>query len=114
MRGFRRAVFSGFTTGALAEVIAEVISSHPALSGVWHVAAEPINKFDLLSLIKETYGLRVEIEPDEAFVCDRSLDGSRFQRETGFVAPTWPEMIRRMRDDATPYEEIRGGARPPQ
>jgi len=109
VRGFRRAVFSGFTTSALADVIAEVLSEHASLSGVWHVAAEAINKFDLLCLVREVYGLRVEIEPDESFVCDRSLDGSRFREATGIVAPSWPEMIRRMREDPTPYEEIRRG-----
>jgi|SRR5215213_10194465 len=114
VRGFSRAVFSGFTTAALAELLARVVAERPELSGVRHAAADPINKFELLSLIKETYGLSIEIEPDETFVCDRSLDGSRFQRETGIAAPTWPEMIRRMRDDATPYGEIRGGTRPAQ
>ena len=109
VRGFERAVFSGFTTGALAELLAAVVGEHPGLSGVRHAAAAPIDKFALLSLIKEVYGLRVEIEPDSAFVCDRSLDGSRFREETGLSAPAWPEMIRRMRDDATPYGEIRGG-----
>jgi dTDP-4-dehydrorhamnose reductase len=107
VRGFNRAVFSGFTTNALAELLAEVISHHPALSGVYHVAAEPINKFDLLSLIKETYGLRVEIEPDESFVCDRSLNGTRFREATGFVALAWREMVQRLRDDPTPYHELR-------
>jgi dTDP-4-dehydrorhamnose reductase len=107
VRGFKRAVFSGFTTDALADLLAEVLSTHADLSGVWHAAADPINKFDLLSLIKESYGLRVEVEPDESFICDRSLDGSRFRAATGIRAPAWPEMIRRMRDDPTPYREIR-------
>jgi dTDP-4-dehydrorhamnose reductase len=107
VRGFSRAVFSGFTTIALAELLAEVISRHAGLSGVYHVAAEPINKFDLLSLIKQTYGLGVEIEPDETVICDRSLDGTRFREATGFVAPAWPEMIQRMRDDSTSYHELR-------
>lgn len=107
VRGFKRAVFSGFTTGALAEIIAAIVADHRDLSGVWHVAADPINKFDLLSLVKEIYGLRVEIEPDESFLCDRSLDGSRFREATGLRAPAWPEMIERMRADATPYDEIR-------
>ena len=98
-----------FTTRALAEVIARVVSGHQDLSGVWHVAAEPINKFDLLSLVREVYGLRVEIEPDEAFACDRSLDASRFREATGIGAPSWPEMIAGLRDDPTPYEEIRAG-----
>lgn len=107
VRGFRRAVFSGFTTGALADIIAWIIVERRELRGVWNVAAAPINKFDLLTLVKQVYGLEVEIEPDEAFVCDRSLDGARLRAETGFAAPPWPEMIERMRDDATPYEELR-------
>jgi dTDP-4-dehydrorhamnose reductase len=109
VRGFRRAVFSGLTTEALAGVISDVLERHARLRGVWHVAAEPINKFDLLSLVRDVYGLDIDIVPDETFVCDRSLDGSRFREETGIVAPPWPEMIRSMRDDATPYGEIRAG-----
>ncbi|HVF56487.1 MAG TPA: SDR family oxidoreductase [Pyrinomonadaceae bacterium] len=107
VRGFRRAVFSGFTTGALADIIADVIVEHAELHGVWNVAAEPINKFDLLSLVREIYRLDVEIEPDDTFVCDRSLDAARFRAATGFTPPTWAEMIERMRRDTTPYEELR-------
>src|SRR4051794_30043428 len=90
VRGFRRAVFSGFTTRALADLLARVVAEHKSLSGVWHAAADPVNKFELLSLIKEAYGLSVEIEPDDEFVCDRSLDGSRFRAETGIAALPWP------------------------
>ena len=67
MRGFKRAIFSGFTTAALADVIGDIIADHPRLRGVWHVAAEPINKFDLLTLVKRRYELDIEIEPDEDF-----------------------------------------------
>ncbi len=107
VRGFKRAVFSGFTTAALADVIGNVIANYPQLRGTWHVAADPINKFDLLSLVKQTYELDVQIEPDETFVCDRSLDGGRFRQATGFTPRPWPEMIRQMAHDTTPYEEIR-------
>lgn len=107
VRGFRRAVFSGLTTGALAEVLAKIICEHRDLKGIRHVASEAINKLDLLTLVKQTYGLSIEIEPDEAFVCDRSLDGSRFYRETGIRAPSWSEMIAALRADPTPYNEIR-------
>ncbi len=107
VRGFRRAVFSGFTTNALADILARVVAEHPRLSGVWNVAAEPVNKFDLLTLVKQAYGLGIEIEPDETFVCDRSLDGSRFAAAAGFAPPPWDRMIEGMRRDATPYEEIR-------
>ena len=107
VRGFKRAVFSGFTTNALAEVIADVIADQPNLHGTWHVAADAVNKFDLLSQVRDAYGLNIEIEPDETFVCDRSLNGERFRNETGISAPSWPEMIARMRADETPYEKIR-------
>ena len=107
VRGFKNAIFSGFTTRALADVIAKVIVDHPDLSGIWHVAAEPISKFDLLTLVKQTYGLATTIEPDESFICNRSLDGTRFREATGIRPSSWPEMIERMRDDPTPYDEIR-------
>ncbi|HVF45544.1 MAG TPA: SDR family oxidoreductase [Pyrinomonadaceae bacterium] len=107
VRGFRRAVFSGFTTRALADVLADILERRPELQGVWNVAAEPINKFDLLTLVRDSYGLDIEIEPDESFVCDRSLDARRFREAAGFAPPSWPEMIERMRGDSTPYEEIR-------
>lgn len=107
VRGFRRAIFSGFTTRALAETIAWLIADHPELQGVWHVAAEAISKFDLLTLIKQTAGLEIEIEPDDTFHCDRSLDGTRFREATGFVPPTWSDMILRLFQDTTPYPEIR-------
>jgi dTDP-4-dehydrorhamnose reductase len=107
VRGFKRAIFSGFTTQALSHLIAEIVVSHPGLEGIWHVAADPISKFDLLTLVKQTYGFAAEIEPDEEFRCDRSLDGTRFLAATGIRGPSWPAMIENMRDDPTPYEDIR-------
>jgi dTDP-4-dehydrorhamnose reductase len=107
VQGFKRAVFSGFTTNALSSIIAGIIAEPAELSGIYHVAAEPITKFDLLTLIKQTYGLEIEIDGNEAFVCDRSLNGSRFREQTGFLAPSWPEMIRLMHEDLTSYREFR-------
>ena len=107
VRGFRRAIFSGLTTPVLANVISNVIADHPDLNGIWHVAGDPISKFDLLTIVKQTYGLAIEIQPDETFVCDRSLDGSRFRNATGFQAPSWSEMLVSMRADVTPYDQFR-------
>jgi dTDP-4-dehydrorhamnose reductase len=107
VRGFERAIFSGFTTRALSGIIADVIEQRPELEGVYHVAAQPITKFDLLTMINQIFGLNIEIDPDDSLVCDRSLNGQRFETATGFVPPAWPEMIEQMRADATRYEEIR-------
>jgi dTDP-4-dehydrorhamnose reductase len=84
-----------------------VVILHPELTGVWHVAAEPISKYELLSMINEVYDLGVAIEADDSVVCNRSLDGMRFAARTGFVAPPWRTMIEEMAKDPTPYEQLR-------
>jgi dTDP-4-dehydrorhamnose reductase len=103
--GYTRAVFSGLTTRLLAETIADIIARREDLDGLWHVAAAPISKFALLDLIRQVYGLAIDLAPDAALVCDRSLDGDRFRAATGFAPPDWPAMIEAMRQDSTPYEE---------
>jgi dTDP-4-dehydrorhamnose reductase len=106
--GFRRAIFSGLTTIALAETIATIIREQPTLSGIWHVAAEPIAKYTLLDLVRDAMHLDIELIADDTVVIDRSLDGARFHDATGWVAATWPAMIEEMAADPTPYEDLRG------
>jgi dTDP-4-dehydrorhamnose reductase len=98
VRGFRRAVFSGLPTVELARVIRDHVLPRPELHGVHHVSAEPINKYDLLKLVAETYGKSIEIQPDDRLVIDRSLDSKRFRALTGYAPPSWPELVRLMRD----------------
>ena len=104
IRGFRRAIFSGLTTIELARVLADVAEHHPELHGVWQLSAEPISKYDLLRLIDGAFELGVEIEPDEAVHCDRSLDSGRFREATGYQPRPWPALIDEMRHDPTPYD----------
>jgi len=105
--GFRRAIFSGFTTLVMSRIIADIVENHPSLSGIYHVSSDPISKFDLLCLIRDAFGMEVEVEPDSDMQLDRSLDSSRFQSATGFVAVPWPKMIQEMADDPTLYEQWR-------
>ncbi|MDU9410453.1 SDR family oxidoreductase [Pseudomonas sp. zfem001] len=98
VRGFTKAIFSGLPTVELARVMKDFVIAHPQLNGLYHVAAEPIDKFRLLSLVAAQYGKTIEIRPDDAFVIDRSLDGAWFRDATGYVAPDWPELIRRMHE----------------
>ncbi len=94
IRGFHRAIYSGVTTLEMARIIEHLLTQHPDLSGVWQVASQPISKYELLSeLLKRLPELNVKIERDDSFVCDRSLDGSHFQQETGYEVPGWPVML---------------------
>lgn len=101
--GFRHAIYSGLTTLVMADLVEHLLVSHPELEGVWHVASEPISKYDLLVHFNEALGWGVEISPDETFRCDRSLDGSRFEKKTGWRAPSWKDMIQGIATDPTPY-----------
>jgi dTDP-4-dehydrorhamnose reductase len=97
VRGFTRAVFSGLPTVELARVIRDHIVTHPELRGVYHVSADPINKYDLLRLVAEVYAKSIEITPFDEIVIDRSLDSTRFRSATGYAPPSWPDLIREMR-----------------
>lgn len=108
VRGFTRAVFSGFSTLELARVLADVPERFSALGGLWHVSADPISKCDLLALLNDAFRLGTRIEPDSSFECDRSLDSSRFRRLTGYAPPSWPSMVDEMARDATPYDTWMG------
>lgn len=96
VKGFTKAIFSGLPTVELARVMKDFVVPNPALHGLYHVAAQPIAKFDLLALVAAEYGKQIDIRPDAGLVIDRSLNGSRFEQATGYVAPQWPELIRRM------------------
>lgn len=95
-KGYKRAIFSGLPTVALAQIIRDVVIPRPDLFGVYHVAAQPISKYDLLRLVADIYGKSIEIEPDDQLVIDRSLNANRFKQATGYVAPEWPELIKLM------------------
>lgn len=93
IKGYTRAIFSGFTTLELSRIIEKIMLEHGSATGLYHVAARPISKYDLLVMIRDRLGLSIEIRPDDGFRCDRSLDGRRFREEFGYQPPTWESMI---------------------
>ena len=96
VKGFKRAIFSGLPAVELATVIRDYVIPHPELHGVYHVSSDPINKFDLLTLISNVYGKKIGIDSDDNFIIDRSLDSTRFRDATGYQPQPWPELVRRM------------------
>lgn len=112
VRGFARAIYSGLSTLELCRVVRRVIERHPELHGTLHVASAAISKYDLLLLARQAWGIDVEIERDETFVCDRSLVMGPFAAATGYGAPSWDAMVREMADDPTPYDRFHAGGAP--
>ena len=107
VKGFTKAIYTGFTTAELATIIESVIVNHPKLEGVYNVSSNPITKYDLLCILNDAFKTNIAIDHDDNAVIDRSLDSSRFRNNTGFNPKEWQEMINDMIHDPSPYEHWR-------
>ncbi|MGE5474755.1 MAG: dTDP-4-dehydrorhamnose reductase family protein [Ignavibacteriales bacterium] len=98
-RGYTNAIFSGFPTVELARIIADYVIPNEDLSGLYHVSAEPISKYDLLKLVSEKYDKKIEFEKFEDFYSDKSLNSNLFRNAAGYLPPSWPDMIEKMHEN---------------
>jgi dTDP-4-dehydrorhamnose reductase len=96
VNGYTKALYSGITTVEFAALLRSVVLPREDLAGLYHVAATPISKYELLQLIARTYGWTGQIVPYDGVVCDRSLSAEAILSLTGYRPPAWPEMIARM------------------
>lgn len=97
--GFRNAHFSGLTTREFSRIVQRVLREHVDMTGLWHVAADPIDKHELLLRLRDVLGSQVEIVPRDEPVINRVLDATRFEAATGYRAPSWHEMLEEYRAD---------------
>lgn len=96
VRGFRKAVFSGFTTIEMARIVDTILVRHAGAHGIWHVSSEPIDKYTLLKTIKKHYRLETAIVRDDEVTYDRSLDSTSFRQRFHYLPPSWEDMIAEM------------------
>ena len=96
VKGYTKAIFSGFPTVELAHIIRDVVLPRAELHGLYQVAAAPISKFDLLELVADVYGKKIVIHRDDGLVIDRSLNAAKFHNATGYAPPSWPQLIQKM------------------
>lgn len=99
IKGFKNAIFSGFTTIELARIIEMMIVKYPEASGIYNVSSEPINKYDLLKLISEVLNHDIEIVADQEFFCNRSLSSELFRKSFNYVPPSWLSMILELKNN---------------
>lgn len=105
IKGFRRAIFSGFTTHEMARIIDRVLTGPGPAHGLYQVSSAAISKYDLLCGIRDRMSLDIAIDPDDEFACDRSLDSTRFRRDFAYTPPSWAAMIDELasdKDNASP------------
>jgi dTDP-4-dehydrorhamnose reductase len=96
VKGYTKAIYSGFPTVEMAKIICDFVIPQKNLNGIYHISSEPISKYKLLKMIAEKYGKKINIEADDKFVCDRSLDSTLFRKKTGYIPPPWLELVDNM------------------
>jgi dTDP-4-dehydrorhamnose reductase len=107
VKGYKHAIYSGFPTQVLARLMGDIMVGHPELSGLYHIASQPISKYELLVKIRDAMRLDIDVEPYDDPPCDRSLSAARFVAATGYRLPDWEEMIAELAADGTPYDAWR-------
>ena len=96
--GFSHAIYTGFPTTEIGEILAKKIIPNKNLAGLYHLSSDPISKYDLLKLISEVYSKEIEIAPSTSPRVNRSLNSERFTRITGYSAPSWETMVKHMKN----------------
>ena len=94
--GYQNAIFSGLPTNELALIMRDYIIPNRELHGLYHIASDPINKYDLLSLISNVYGKAIQIIPSSSPRIDRSLCYGLFLRHTSYSPAPWPDLVQSM------------------
>lgn len=98
-QGFRHAIFSGLTSVEFARVVRDIVIPSSTLKGLYHVGAGSIDKLTLLQTIARIYRKKIDITNNEKFRINRSLNTDKFRTATGYLAPSWPELIEAMHQD---------------
>ena len=93
---FSNAIFSGFPTDVLAEIIRDLIIPNDKIQGVYHIASKPISKCELLALIAKEYGIKIKLKTNNKIKINRSLNSDRFKAVSGYVSPEWKDLIKSM------------------
>lgn len=96
IQGYQKAIFSGVPAVELAQIVKNYVIPFPSMRGLYHVSADPISKYDLLTLVSREYLSNIRIIPNDVFIMNRSLDSSRFRLATGFIPKPWESMIHEM------------------
>ncbi len=96
VNGFTKAIYSGFPTIEIVNIISNYVIPNKNLTGLYHVSSDPISKFDLLNILKEIYKKDININPFSDFVLDRSMNSDKFKIATEYVAPSWNQLIENM------------------
>ncbi|HZL09024.1 MAG TPA: SDR family oxidoreductase [Prolixibacteraceae bacterium] len=107
IKGFKNTFYSGVSTIFMAEVVKNIISNFPNLSGLYNLSPDkPISKYDLLSIAKEAFRINVDILPDLKHAHFPTLDASKLKHEINLVVPSWKKMMNELASNSDFYTNL--------
>lgn len=94
--GFTKVYWTGVTTLELAKAIDKALDEN--IEGLYHLVPDvKISKYNLLNILKNEFGkVKVTIEENDSYVCDKSL--IRTKDNFSFKVNSYENMIREMKE----------------
>ena len=105
VNGYINAIYSGLTTLEFSKIINKYFLNFK-LSGLYHVSSNPINKYNLIKLIINEFGLKIKLLKNSSFKIDRSLNDKKFRKISGYKHKPWKKMIKELKDNQFHLNQI--------
>jgi len=104
--GFYNAIFSGMINTYFAEkiIIEDILSKNYFSKGVYHIAAEPINKYALLHLLNSKFEYDITIHKDGSLNVNRSLNAEKYYKLSGRKPVKWNVMMHEFKKGSKYYD----------
>ncbi len=99
VKGYTKAIFSGFTTLEFANLLNTYILPNKSISGLYQASTYPISKYNLLRTIAKEYKVSTAIIPEDSIEINRSLDSTRLKKTIKYTSPSWKSLVKKMHDD---------------
>lgn len=107
VNGYKNAIFTGFPTYSIAKILEEYIIPNSSIEGLYNLASEPINKYDLLHHFKDLFQRNITIESDEKFKMNRSLCPDKLKAKIGDYPFKWSDLLNDLLVDNEYYKKLR-------
>ena len=105
--GYSNAIYSGLTTFSLSVVMNSLLTVGSSVSGLVHVASNPLSKYQLITELNSRLGLGIDVKIDESVAINRSLRASDRLKQLGIKIPSWDQMLDDFCKDQTTYDFVR-------
>jgi dTDP-4-dehydrorhamnose reductase len=94
--GFTNAIFSGLPSVTIGNFLKEYLTIGELKNGLYHLSAEPISKYDLLTLINTRAAKNIKINAVDIPVLDRSLNSDLLRQEFSWAPRGWEQLVDEM------------------